>query len=430
MNYWIGELANKAPATKEKYKLYFLKFSTYIGKTPNELLTQRKQDVKSDDIMTQRRIETALKTWIAELTVTKNKEVFPASTATKQIGFAAVRSFFEMNYLPLKMRHGDYPTGQSLGSRVITTSVIRKILDDSEHTRLRRKVKALVLFLKDTGFRVSDAVIMNYGTIADGLERGDLFIPIQIITKKNKTTAKTFIGPEAIEAIKEYLAERRKGSQRRLNREYIHPEVITKSSPLFRTNERGSVKRMSRGGLSNMLNFHCQRTGEKKLSAHSFRKNFQTQLESAGVSPNWIDQMIGHKLINSRDAYSLPSDEQLLGVYQKAYSRLRVYPEKQEIEARILSLENEVASRNKTIADLLSNGHQKTSEIEQLQDMYNDKLVDIAELQCNEHDREIEMKTMQNTIQYLAKTVKDLQTSVDKDEKKSLASYMEKKTKE
>ena len=168
---------------------------------------------------------------------------------------------------------------------------------------------------------------MNYGDISDGLESKDLFIPIQIITQKSKTTAKTFIGEEAIEAIKEYLDERRKGSQRRLNREYIHPETITKKSPLFRTNELGSVKRMTRGGVSNMLKFHCQRTGEKRLSAHSFRKYLQTQLEAAGVHPNWIDQILGHRLINSRDSYSLPSDEELRDAYEKAYSQLRVYPE-------------------------------------------------------------------------------------------------------
>ena len=67
-----------------------------------------------------------MKTWISEFKVKdlngvkkgeKAKEKKP-SMSTKQIAFASVRSFFEMNYLPLKMRHGDYPTGESLGSRV------------------------------------------------------------------------------------------------------------------------------------------------------------------------------------------------------------------------------------------------------------------------------------------------------------------------
>jgi hypothetical protein len=34
---------------------------------------------------------------------------------------------------------------------------------------------------------------------------------------------------------------------------------------------------------------------------------------------NWIDQVLGHKLINSRDSHSLPTDEELREAYIKAY---------------------------------------------------------------------------------------------------------------
>ena len=38
--------------------------------------------------------------------------------------------------------------------------------------------------------------------------------------------------------------------------------------------------------------------------------------------------MLGHQLINSRDAYSLPTDEELREAYTKAYlSYIKVYPE-------------------------------------------------------------------------------------------------------
>ena len=52
MNYWIGELGNKSDATKQKYKEYFIKFSEFTRKSPDELLEQRKQDVKSEDVIT------------------------------------------------------------------------------------------------------------------------------------------------------------------------------------------------------------------------------------------------------------------------------------------------------------------------------------------------------------------------------------------
>jgi hypothetical protein len=63
------------------------------------------------------------------------------------------------------------------------------------------------------------------------------------------------------------------------------------------------------------------------MSAHSLRKKLQTDLEKAGINSNWIDQILGHKLINSRDAYSLPTDEELKEAYVKAYPHIKVYPD-------------------------------------------------------------------------------------------------------
>ena len=64
-----------------------------------------------------------------------------------------------------------------------------------------------------------------------------------------------------------------------------------------------------------------------KTPAHSLRKKLQTDLEKAGINSNWIDQILGHKLINSRDAYSQPTDEELKEAYMKAYKFIKVYPE-------------------------------------------------------------------------------------------------------
>ena len=63
------------------------------------------------------------------------------------------------------------------------------------------------------------------------------------------------------------------------------------------------------------------------MSAHSLRKALQTNLEKGKMPTNWIDQVLGHELLNSRDAYSLPTDEELKEAYEAAYKYIRVYPE-------------------------------------------------------------------------------------------------------
>lgn len=345
----MEELANRSDATREKYRSYFLKFCEWIGKTPDQLVEQREKDLKGEDPKEQRRIESSLKGFVAFL----GRE--GSSVSTQQVAYAAVRSFFEMHYQPLRMRRGEYPSGEALGSRVATKEDIKKLLEDAS-----LRIRAMLLFLKDTGLRVSDVVALKYGDLAEGLEGDEKFISLSLVTKKNKTVAKTFVGPEAIETLKEYFVERRQGTRN------IPPEEIKPDSPLFRTRSP-KVKAMTRSGMSSTIVYHAQKLGiNGQFSAHSFRKYFQTQLEAAGVNSNWIDQMIGHRLINSRDSYSLPADQQLKEAYTKAYKHLRVFKDA-DVEARISTLESELEERNKIIEALVTNHTNKTREIETLQ---------------------------------------------------------------
>ena len=218
------------------------------------------------------------------------------------------------------MRRGDYPTGDSDGVKRATKEAILKVLHD-KHRRNKATLTAMILFLKDSGLRVSDARNLNYGAISDQLEKGKTLIQINVITQKTGLLAKTFIGQEAIDAIKEYIEARRKGSRN------VNPEIITNESPLFKTWTKGEVKRIPRGSFTSIIRAAFLRAGEKKMSPHSLRKKLQTDLEKAGINSNWIDQILGHQLINSRDAYSLPTDEELKEAYRKAYQFIKVYPE-------------------------------------------------------------------------------------------------------
>jgi integrase len=316
LKYWQDEIATKGEATKEIYARNFAEFLKFVNMNPDQLLTQRQDDILNRDIKTQRRIESQFLAFIAK----KKEEGYAA--ATLQIIFASIRSFFEIHYCPLRMRRKDYPTGDSNGVRRATKEVILKVLYDVR-TRNKATERAMFLFLKDSGLRISDARLLNCGFFLEAFEENpdtDL-IPITIITQKTKLLAKTFIGQEAIEAIKDYIEERKEGSRN------VLPETITKESPLFRTWTNGEVKRIPRGSFSSLIREAFVRNGEKRMSAHSLRKKVQTDLEKAGVNPNWIDQILGHQLVNSRDAYSLPTDEELKEAYTQAYPLIKVYPE-------------------------------------------------------------------------------------------------------
>ncbi len=301
-------------ATREMYLKNFAKFTAFTEKTPDELLLQRQEDQTSKDPKIQRQIESQL---IKFISAKRDEGLAPA---TLQIYFASIRSFFEVHYFPLRMRRGDYPRGESLGSKVATRETILKAIENKAN-RNKPTLKAIILFLKDSGLRISDARLFNYGDVVKQLEHGDTIIPLTRITQKQKTIAKTFIGTEAIEALKLYLQQRQNGSR------HVPPEKLNSQSPLFRTWTNGTVKRIPRGSLSSLIRQAFLRINEPDMTAHSLRKYVQTNLEVAGMNVNWIDQILGHKLINSRDAYSKPTDEQLQEAYTKAYKFLRVYPD-------------------------------------------------------------------------------------------------------
>jgi len=270
------------------------------------------EHLKHDDIRVQRTIESYFLQFLRDLKKCREYE-----NGTLQVVFASIRSFFEVHYVPLRTRRKDYPKSTPNGVRRATKQAIIKALTDY-NARNKETFKALMMCFKDTGLRVIDLIGLNCDVIIGNLEKE--IIPLTRKTEKTGYLAKTFFGKDAIKALKEYIEARRNGSRN------IEPETITKDSPLFRTWERGTVKRMSRMNASTVIRNAFLKAGEKRMSAHSLRKGLQTALEKGNMPTNWIDQVLGHELINSRDAYSLPTDEELQEAYIKAYPQIEINP--------------------------------------------------------------------------------------------------------
>jgi integrase len=308
----------------------------YLSKTPDAILRERLKQSIDPDIKQRRHYESELNQFIAF----QRKQDF--KVATLQVIWASIRSFFELNYTPLVMRKGDYPTGDSEGVKRATDDAIRKAL--SRKNKLCFQSKPLILFAKDTGLRISDIVALKCGNIPEKIEKGICPIQINLISQKTNLLTKTFIGKEAIDALREYFRKREQGSK--WNKEII-PERITPSSPLFRKWISGNIQHMHRISATHIISDAFNEVGEYRMSAHSLRKRLQTQLEKGGMPTNWIDQVLGHKLINSRDAYSLPTDEELRDSYVKAYPLVAV-----NMEAKAPKAENSVLQISEITPDM------------------------------------------------------------------------------
>ena len=308
-DYWLRELSTKDERTIYQYRHYFDQYLSFLNTTSDKLIEHRQTTIKNEDIKIQRTHESYFLDFLKHL---KDKGY---SNGTLQVAHASVRSFYEMHFYPLRTRRRDYPKSTPNGARRATTPLIIKMLEKARPQN-KSTFKALVMALKDTGLRVTDLMNLNCDIILENWNKTLTMFTIR--TEKTGYLAKTFFGSDAITALKQYINNRRNGSRKR------KPENITNESPLF-VNWKNR-KRMTRQNASMIIRNAFLRISEKKLSPHSFRKKLQTDLEKAGMPTNWIDQVLGHQLINSRDAYSLPTDQELLEAYQKAYPTIQLIP--------------------------------------------------------------------------------------------------------
>jgi len=328
IKYWLKSMAGRAEGTKNLYLLSLKQFCEWLGKTPDQLIGEREEQIKSEDKKVQRTMEMNVKAYNAHL------ESEDAKAGTKTTARAAIKSFFEHHYMPLKFIRGDFPWEPPEERRKVEKDEILAMLNYAD-----ARDRALLHVLKDSGLSVSDASKLTIGDIFPEtkiapITKGDVenlpnFIPFTMRRKKTKAKIRTFIGPEAVNSLKIYLLLRLRGTAHMYNtgkdkdeRKGLLPEELTLGSPLFRTRSR-EVKRLSTKSIKGLVRRLAQLSGISGISAHSFRKYTQTMLEVARIDPNWRKQILGKKLAGTEEPYSQPTHE-LQKAYEEAYQYLQV----------------------------------------------------------------------------------------------------------
>jgi integrase len=309
MSYWMDQLANRSESTKQHYLIYFKRFSDWMGKSPDQLIEMQKATRnQTGDPRENRVLEGKVKAFL------KHLEDQGLSVATRGVVYAAVLSFFECNLHPLDMHPHDRPSGESQGSRIPEKKEVAKLLNAAKS----RTYRAAILFLKDSGLRVSDAVRLRWDAKED---LGEGFWGWKILTKKRKVQATPFVGPETTEALK------------------LLPHKDERIFPV------------SSKVLSNAISKIAGAADLKGISAHGLRKYFNVELQAARVPREWRYQIMGKKT----SVYDENRQSKLFEAYREAYGNLRVYgaDANAEMEKLKRSLE-ELRTENKEMRERLN----------------------------------------------------------------------------
>jgi site-specific recombinase XerC len=324
--------------TQEEYAYRLQKFCDWANKTPDQLVAERKQQLKPSSSDEDETKTEDLVTQFFNFLSGESKD--PTDRAKKRTSaksyYGAIRSFFRYNSTaksPIALT-GQTPKSPA-GRRILPITLDEfKRIDAVVGVRDR----ALLRFMKDSGCSTEDVVVFNYGDIRTQFEKGEQFIHLKAVRQKTQNNYDTFIGPNAVEALKIYFDLRKQ-----------HGESFTDATPIFLTeaskkDEFGNPRprvRLDKVSVRTIF-ARVKRQLVITVSPHRVRKLFSTQMASAHVHPAVIKYWEGHSM-GSGDieaSYVIQRLDEQLKEYKNAYHCIDIQPRVDEREILIQNLMN------------------------------------------------------------------------------------------
>lgn len=271
---------NSSPKTIENYALWLTRFVSFIGEVhPHE--------ITSLDVLNFRH----------------HLKTLGLSIKTSNYHIVALRSFLKFlmrhdidtlspekcDLAKIAPREVSYLTSQELDDLLLAPYHYEKNLI------LQYRDASLLAFLFSTGLRVSELIALTKDHIRSDSNQ------ITIIGKGRKMRS-TFITRDAFEKLEEYRAMR------------------TDSLPFVfvsHTKNRPSMA-LSRNAVENIVRKYTLLCGiSKKITPHTIRHSFATQLLKKGADIRAVQALLGHSSIQTTQIYTHVDDQHLAQIHKK-----------------------------------------------------------------------------------------------------------------
>jgi integrase/recombinase XerD len=200
--------------------------------------------------------------------------------------------------------------------------MLPKALSEEETNRLLGAVvgtgpamlrdRALLELLYGTGARVSEAVGLNLGDVAEAIE-GEQTPLIRVLGKGDKERLVP-LGRLALAALQQWLSGE--------GRAYLEPKKWQRrsdSEAVF-LNVRGG--RLTRVGAFGVVKKYAERVGlAERVSPHVLRHSCATHMLARGADIRVVQELLGHASIATTQRYTKVSPEHLRRAYEDAHPR-------------------------------------------------------------------------------------------------------------
>jgi len=272
------------PSTKKGYRFGLKEFVEWYGKSAEELLAIRQED------LTQKAGENLIEYKNRAARFEKEIEKFHSHLIEKGYSINSarnmtlgVRQLFRYYQMPVIMRSGSKvsQTVQTTKNFPLTIEHVRKMF---EVANLRERT--MLSLAVDTGLRISDFLTIKKSDLPPLSEEPP--IAFTLLTQKEKITANCFLSKESADLLKTYL-----------------PTLQKKNNIyLFSSNSKSHI---SDEAISKMLNRLAEKAqinlNGKSLSFHCFRKMFLSTSIDSGIGLTAGKKLCGKAIAKSDDTY-------------------------------------------------------------------------------------------------------------------------------
>jgi len=241
-----------------------------------------------------------------------------------------IRGFYSTFQITVRMKGKNrLPKSRVKNKRIVfKPEDVWKVKALVDHARTPRD-RAIVLFHFQGGLDVSTLCDLNYGDIAEELEKNSHPLKIETMRVKSGVEFYTFVGQDAIDALKAYLADMKSRGVESTNK-----------TPLF-LQGRGK-KRLKTHNIQTMMKDLAVRTGFvtngnngnsfNPLGTHSLRESFGSLMINSGVPDTIVDFWLGHEIGDMAKAYKETQFKNLKQMYLEREHLLSISASKGENE--------------------------------------------------------------------------------------------------
>ena len=269
---------------------------------------------------------------------------------TLHLRLSVVREFFAGHRL--KLEHDDRTLilktmgRENRAPRAVSeTTTLRKEMITSIVMQSDVRMRAFILVLLSSGMRIGEALQLLPGDV--DLSRSPAPVHIRRETTKTQTARDTFISPEAVDAVREWLKVRDRYIQNARARGFTRAD----SPFLFAMSRSGAYRRWDEAVTRAGLFKRDRETNYATVRVHSLRKFFRSYM-GLSANPEMVEAWIGHSEgLNATYARHFPP-EMIEGEYKKGMHHVTVFGEVLDQETR--DQLSAVSRENKELKEKLS----------------------------------------------------------------------------